>query len=154
MRLTEHFTLQELTVSQTAARLGIDNTPDAEGTENLRALCEQILEPIRVHFDAAVLVSSGYRGPEVNAAVGGSTKSQHMKGEAADFTVDGYSVDEMFEWLIEYSNLPFDQVIHEFGSWIHISYRRDGENRGMALRAYKSGGKTVYEQVEGPGLVA
>ncbi len=148
MQLTEHFTLAELTISQTAARLGIDNSPDTDALENLRALCTEILEPIRVHFEVAVLVSSGYRGPEVNEAVGGSKRSQHMIGQAVDFTVNTYSVDEMFEWLLSASNLDFDQLIHEFGQWIHVSYRADGRNRGMAMRATRAGGKVRYETIE------
>lgn len=151
MKLSTHFSLSEFTTSQTAARYGLDNTPNATETENLRQLCENILEPIRVHFEVPVLISSGYRGPQVNAKVGGSSNSQHCKGEAADFTVAHYTVTEIFNWIAFTSGLEFDQIIHEYGKWIHISYVTRRENRRSILKAYRnSSGRTVYEQVSSP----
>lgn len=148
MQLTEHFSLGEMTLSQTAARRGLDNTPDPRSLENLRALCGELLEPIRLHFEEVVSISSGYRGPELNAAIGGAKGSQHMTGQAADFNVDGYSVAEIFDWLRTTSNLDYDQIIDEFGEWIHISYRADGGNRGVALRARRFDGRVAYSPVE------
>ena len=151
MKLSTHFSLSEFTTSQTAARYGLDNTPSAAQIENLRQLCEHILEPIRVHFEVPVIISSGYRGPQVNAKVGGSSNSQHCKGEAADFTVAHYTVTEIFNWIAFTSGLAFDQIIHEYGKWIHISYVTRRENRRSILKAYRNrSGRTVYEKVSSP----
>lgn len=151
MKLSAHFSLSEFTTSQTATRRGIANTPSAAETERLRVLCEQILEPIRAHFDVPVVISSGFRSAALNRAVGGSSRSQHSKGEAADFTVAHYTVTEIFNWLAFTSGLEFDQLIHEYGKWIHISYTTRRENRRSILRAFRNrDGRTVYESVGGP----
>lgn len=143
MNLSTNFTLEEMTQSQTATRQGIPNQPGSAQTAALRALCETILEPIRAHFNAPVRVSSGYRSPKLNQTIGGSATSQHCKGEAADFTVVGHSVDEVFEF-IKASDLPFDQVIHEFGAWVHVSHTRSRINRRQALRAVRRRGRAEY----------
>lgn len=137
MRLSEHFTLEELTKSQTAVRRGIDNTPSAESLENLELVCEHILEPIRNHFGIPFSPNSGYRSPELNAAVGGSTSSQHMSGGAVDVEVPGIPNKDLFRWVRD--NLEFDQIILEFyregvedSGWVHISYRH-GDNRKQVL---------------------
>lgn len=137
IRLTEHFYLHEFTRSQTAERHGINNMPTAEHLKNIVALCEDVLEPMRAHFGAVVLVSSGYRSRKVNRKVGGSKTSQHCFGEAADFTVVGKTVDEVFNWLAFESGIEYNQVIHEFGSWVHVGYRRGGPNKRQALLARK-----------------
>ena len=151
MKLTENFSLNELTKSQTAERKGIDNTPSAEHQENLKSLCEMILQPIRDHFGQVVSVSSGYRSPELCVAIGSSTKSQHARGEAADFEIFGVSNKELADYIDE--NLDYDQLILEYwkesdpnSGWVHCSYT-NGNNRKQYLRAYKENGSTKYEPV-------
>ena len=152
MKLTENFSLKELTSSQTAERKGIDNTPSAEHQENLKSLCEMILQPIRDHFGQVVSVSSGYRSPELCVAIGSSTQSQHAKGEASDFEIFGVSNKELADWIDE--NLDYDQLILEYwkgedepnSGWVHCSYT-NGNNRKQYLRAYKENGSTKYEPV-------
>ena len=141
MQLSENFSLLELTKSQTAERKGIDNTPSTEHQENLKSLCEMILQPIRDHFGQVVSVSSGYRSPELCVAIGSSTKSQHASGCAADFEIFGVSNKELADWIDE--NLDYDQLILEYwkesdpnSGWIHCSFNTQG-NRKQYLRAYK-----------------
>ena len=151
MKLTENFSLNELTKSQTAERKGIDNSPSTEHQENLKSLCEMILQPIRDHFGQVVSVSSGYRSPELCVAIGSSTKSQHARGEAADFEIFGVSNKELADYINE--NLTYDQLILEYwkesdpnSGWVHCSYT-NGSNRKQYLRAYKENGSTKYEPV-------
>ena len=151
MKLTENFSLNELTKSQTAERKGINNTPSTEHQENLKRLCETILQPIRDHFDCVVSVSSGYRSPELCVAIGSSTKSQHARGEAADFEIFGVSNKELADYINE--NLTYDQLILEYwkesdpnSGWVHCSFTLNG-NRKQYLRAYKENGSTKYEPI-------
>ena len=151
MKLTENFSLNELTKSQTAERKGIDNTPSTEHQENLKRLCETILQPIRDHFGQVVSVSSGYRSAELCTAIGSKTTSQHAKGEAADFEIFGISNTELADWINE--NLYYDQLILEYwkesdpnSGWVHCSFSLNG-NRKQYLRAYKENGSTKYEKI-------
>ena len=152
MKLTQNFSLNELTKSQTAERKGIDNTPSTEHQENLKSLCEMILQPIRDHFGQVVSVSSGYRSPELCVAIGSSTKSQHAKGEASDFEIFGISNKELADYIDQ--NLDYDQLILEYwkgedepnSGWVHCSYT-NGNNRKQYLRAYKENGSTKYEPI-------
>ena len=152
MKLTENFSLNELTKSQTAERKGIDNTPSTEHQDNLKSLCEMILQPIRDHFGQVVSVSSGYRSPELCVAIGSSTQSQHAKGQASDFEIFGVSNKELADWIDE--NLDYDQLILEYwkesdpnSGWVHCSYT-DGSNRKQYLRAYRDeNNKTCYQPV-------
>ena len=152
MKLTENFSLNELTKSQTAERKGIDNTPSAEHQENLKSLCEMILQPIRDHFEQVVSVSSGYRSPELCVAIGSSTKSQHASGCAADFEIFGISNKELADYIDQ--NLDYDQLILEYwkgedepnSGWVHCSFNTQG-NRKQYLRAYKENGSTKYEPI-------
>jgi len=108
MKLSENFSLLELTKSQTAERKGIDNTPSPEHQENLKSLCTHILQPVRDHFERVVSISSGYRSPELCIAIGSKTTSQHAKGQAADFEIYGLSNQELAIWIhenLEYINL-------------------------------------------------
>lgn len=154
MRLSENFTMAEFTKSQTAERKGIDNTPEGEHLDAAKALFENVVQPVREFFGPTV-INSGYRSPELNEAVGGSSKSQHCKGQAADIEVPGTPNADIAEWIVE--NLDFDQVILEFytpgipdSGWVHVSYKADGENRKSILTAMKEDGKTVYK----PGIIA
>lgn len=142
-RLSKYFTLEEMTASETAVRRGLDNTPGAEELENLKALCVAVLDPIRVLAHSPIIISSGYRSPQVNTRIGGARTSQHCKGEAADIKCVGLSQPQLFN-LIRTSGLEFDQLIDEFGSWTHISYTRHRPNRRQVLIARKVGGKTTY----------
>jgi len=120
--LTQHFFKEELCGSQTAARLGIDNTPPPEVFSNLVRLCDQILEPLRNAISRPIVVSSGYRCGALNAAVHGSKNSDHLRGCAADITAPGMNLDELAEkvrTLAPY--VPLKQCIKEFGQWVHVS---------------------------------
>lgn len=148
MNLSDHFTLAELTRSQTAVRQGIANKPDADEIKALRELAQHVLEPVRRHYCKPVIVTSGFRGAALNKAVNGSAKSQHCAGEAADFTVQGVSNLEVCKWIE--ANLRFDQLIYEFGEngWVHCSFKADRARQDV-LTAVRAGGKTKYL----PGLV-
>lgn len=151
-KLSANFSLQEFTRSDTAKRKGIDNNPTLEHCEAAIALAENIFQPIREHFAVPIFVSSGYRSAALNKAIGGSATSQHSKGEAIDIDMDdrkGPENEDVFHYIRE--NLPFDQLIWEFGTdtrpdWVHVSYKKDGPQRGQILRARRnSAGKTYYE---------
>lgn len=141
MNIGSHFTLDELTRSQTAARKGIANNPGASEIACLRELVAHILDPLREKLGKPILVSSGFRSVPVNAAVGGVASSQHCSGQAADINVNGMSVAELAAFIRKL-NLPFDQLIDEFGSWVHVSY--GPKHRRQVLIARTVGGKTVY----------
>ena len=149
MSLTENFSLEELTKSQTAVRKGIDNTPGPEHQDNLKSLCEMILQPIRDHFSRVVTISSGYRSPELCTAIGSKITSQHAKGQAADFEIFGVSNKELADYIDQ--NLDYDQLILEYwnesdsnSGWVHCSYT-NGNNRKQYLKAYKDeNNKTKY----------
>ena len=151
MKLSENFSLSELIKSQTAERKGIDNTPSPEHQENLKKLCENVLQPVRDHFEQVVSVSSGYRSEALCLAIGSKTTSQHAKGQAADFEIYGLSNKELADWINE--NLDYDQLILEYwkesdpnSGWVHCSYS-EGNNRKQYLKAYKENGSTKYEQI-------
>tara|TARA_R110000822_G_scaffold104990_3_gene232233 strand:+ start:96 stop:554 length:459 start_codon:yes stop_codon:yes gene_type:complete len=146
MKLTQNFSLSELTRSQTATRKGIDNTANDEQLANLVALCENVLQPIRDHFGKPLRISSGLRVPELNTAIGGSSTSDHTRGMAADIECPGIDNKELAQWIV--NSLVFRQVILEFysppdGGWVHVSYNA-ADNKKQALTATKQGGKTVY----------
>lgn len=142
-QLSANFALAEMILSRTAHRRGINNTPAPAAVEALRALAQHVLQPVRDHFGRPVIVTSGYRSPVLNKAIGGGSSSQHTLGEAADFTVAGVSNIEVARWIV--ANIPFDQLIYEFGEggWLHVSYRA-GRLRRQVLRAEKRNGRTVY----------
>jgi zinc D-Ala-D-Ala carboxypeptidase len=148
MNLSKSFTLNELTKSQEATRLGIDNTPGEEHIENLKILCEKILQPLRDYYGMPVSVSSGYRSVALCEAVGSSAKSQHTKGQAADFEIFGVANKDVAEFIVQ--NLEYDQCILEFwnendpnSGWVHCSYSENG-NRKQYLKAEKLNGRIVY----------
>ena len=145
-QLTPHFTLEELIVSQTAVRHGLNNKPSAAVRQSLLELCVNVLEPLRVLAGQPITVSSGYRSVAVNAMIGGAPNSQHIKGEAADINCPAIGQQALFD-LIRKSNLPFDQVIDEFKSWVHVSYTSKRPNRRQPLKARKVNGATKYTAV-------
>jgi len=148
MNLSANFSLKELTKSDTATRLGIDNTPNEETIDNLKTLCDKVLQPVREHFGKSVTINSGYRSPESNAAVGGSKTSDHCKGQAADIEIDGVPNPALAQWIMD--NLDYTQLILEFytqgipdSGWVHVSY--DPNNlKKQELTAVKVAGKTQY----------
>lgn len=121
MNLSPHFTLEELTVSQAAARAGLDNTPPPEMVDALRRTA-QLLEQVRALLGKPILVSSGYRAPQVNRAVGGAANSAHMLGCAADFSCPAFGSPLEVAREIAQSDIVFDQLIHEFRAWVHIAW--------------------------------
>ena len=138
MKLSGHFSLAELTKSQTATRKGIDNKPTLDHIENLTELCTQVLEPTRRNFGKPMVISSGYRSEELCEAIGSKKTSQHAKGQAVDFEIAGVPNIKVAYWLV--NNVDFDQCILEFynpndpaGGWIHASYNEKGNNRKQIL---------------------
>jgi len=149
MKLTENFYLDEFTVSQVAERHGYKNEPNAKQIENLRLLCVNILQPLRDIIAVPIFINSGFRSFDVNAAVGGKFNSQHLEGKAADFIVPSMIIVNVFNIIME--KLSFDQLIYEFGKWIHVSWNGE-KNRNEVLQSKKIYGKTVYEKVIGNSL--
>jgi hypothetical protein len=149
MSLSEHFTLAEMTRSGTASRRGIRNVPGTAETAALALLCEKVLEPVRAHYGRPVVITSGYRSPRLNVAIGGAASSQHCSGEAADFTVPGVPNIAVCRWIE--ANLNYDQLIYEFGEagWVHCSFSAH-RMRNQELTARRTGHGTKYLQ----GLVA
>ena len=151
MKLSENFSLAEMTKSQTATRKGINNEPSTAHVENLIHLAESVLQPVRDHFGKSVMISSGYRSLELCEAIGSSTKSQHARGEAADFEIAGVDNKELATWISK--NTEFDQLILEFydegdpnSGWVHCSAVKEG-SRAQVLKATKVEGKTKYENI-------
>ena len=132
---TEHFTMSEMLRSDTAIKKKIWNGANREQEQNLQALMSVILEPLRQRYGKPITVSSGFRNEAVNKAVGGVKNSQHMKGEAADIDTGSKAENRKLMKMIVELGLPYDQLINESDySWVHVSYRRVGENRGQMLR--------------------
>ncbi|MBL4751990.1 MAG: peptidase M15 [Flavobacteriales bacterium] len=130
MELSKNFTLAEMTRSDTAEREGIDNTPDKKAEEYLERVCNEILQPVREHYGVPITPSSGFRCEALNSAIGGSPKSQHMLGQAVDFTVPGIDIVNLARWIRD--NVEFDQLILEqrqLGkAWIHCSISEKNRN--------------------------
>ena len=148
-RISEHVSYNEGVYSITAKRLGLDNNPDEYQRVNMEVLAENIFEPLRKWVRGPIRINSFFRGPELNKAIGGSTKSQHCEGRAIDIDDNyGHKTNaEMYHWIKE--NLDFDQMIWEFGTddnpdWVHVSYVSPEENRNRCLKAYREDGKTKY----------
>ena len=130
MNISTHFSLDEFINSQTAARQGIDNTPTDAVICSLQRTALG-LELVRTLLGAPIIISSGYRSPALNKAVGGAANSQHLTGEAVDFTCPGFGTPAQVASAIKWSTIPFGQVIEEFSRWVHISF--DQNNRRQAL---------------------
>jgi hypothetical protein len=155
LTLSKNLSLNEFTKSQTAIRLGIDNTPTEEHLKSAILLAKEIFQPIREHFNNPIYVSSGYRCEALNEAIGGSKKSQHSKGEAIDIDMDNRnSVSNADVFYHIRDNLPFDQLIWEFGDnkcpdWVHVSHESNGQQRGQVLVSRRnSQGKVYYWAVK------
>ena len=151
MNLSNNFTLAELVKSQTAVRKNINNEPGTAEINNLIHLAETVLQPVREHFSKPVVISSGYRSPELCEAIGSSAKSQHAKGEAADFEIPGVDNMQLAIWINK--NTDFDQLILEYyepgdpnSGWVHCSAVKEG-SRAQVLKASKVEGKTKYENI-------
>ena len=136
--------------SRTALRLDIDNTPTQEHKDNMVKLAEEVFEPLRAYVGGPIKINSFYRSPELNKAIGGSSKSQHCNGQAIDIddTFGRMTNAEMYHFIK--NNLDFDQMIWEFGNdknpnWVHISYVSEEKNRNRCLQAYKENNKTKYK---------
>jgi len=147
MRLSKNFVLSEITRSNTAKRKGISNEPKKEHLENLQRLVTNLIQPMRDAL-GPIRVTSGYRSPKLNRSIGGSSKSQHCKGQALDlqFWKDGQMVNkEIYNWVLS-NDIEFDQMINEFDfAWIHISLVKEN-NRKQVLEAYKDeDGDTAYK---------
>ena len=150
MRLSKNFVLSEIIRSNTARRLNISNAPNKEHLRSLQILIRDLIQPMRDAL-GPIRISSGYRNPALNRAIGGSRKSQHCKGEALDiqFWKDGKMCNkEVYDWVIE-EGIEFDQMINEFDlAWIHISLKDKG-NRRQVLEAYHDeDGDTKYRYAD------
>jgi zinc D-Ala-D-Ala carboxypeptidase len=151
MKISAHLTLNEVIKSNTATRHGIDNSPTDEHLTNLKAVAENVFEPLRNWHGKAIGISSGYRSQALNTAIKGSKSSQHCKGEALDIDADmfnnGLTNAQIFNWIKD--NVDFDQMIWEFGTdeepnWIHVSFVTHRSNRKKLTRAWKGGRYTNY----------
>ena len=154
MNLSKNLSLKEAIRSKTATRLGIKNLPTTIHVENLKAIANDVFQPLRRFYNTPIYVSSAYRGKALNDAIGGSKNSQHCKGEALDLDADvfgGVKNSEIFYYIK--NQLDFDQLIWEFGNdiepeWVHVSYKKDKPNRKMILKAYRVNGKTHYRNLK------
>ena len=152
--ISKHISLREGTYSVTALRLGLENKPTEQHLANMKLLAEEVFEPLREWVGGPIKINSFYRGPELNKAIGGSSKSQHCHGQAVDIddTYGHKTNAEMFNYIRK--NLQFDQMIWEFGSstnpnWVHVSYVNPDKNRNRCLVAFKKDGKTQYANYAG-----
>ena len=150
--ISKHISDKEGVYSRTAQRLDINNTPTKQHKENMVKIAEEVFEPLRMYVGGPIKINSFYRSPELNKAIGGSTKSQHCQGQAIDLddTFGRATNAEMFEFIKEH--LDFDQMIWEFGNnnnpdWVHVSYVSPQQNRNRCLKAYKKEGKTCYKTI-------
>ena len=152
-KISKNISYKEAVHSDTAKRKGLDNTPNNEQIASMITIAEMIFQPLREWAAGPIKINSFFRSPDLNRAIGGSSKSQHCKGQAIDLDdVFGYKTNaEMFGYIRE--NLDFDQLIWEFGTeyprgnpaWIHVSYVSKDKNRNRCLKAYKDeNGKTKY----------
>ena len=147
--ISKHVSYKEGVYSITAIRKDINNTPDDEQLANMELVANEVFEPLRAYVGGPIKINSFFRCPELNKAIGGSSKSQHCKGQAMDIddTFGKATNAEMYNWIKE--NLDFDQMIWEFGdddnpNWVHVSYVSPEDNRNRCLKAYKEKGKTKY----------
>ncbi len=150
--ISKHISYKEGTYSNTATRLGINNTPNDDQLSNMELVAEEVFEPLRSYVGGPIKINSFFRCPELNTAIGGSHKSQHCKGQAIDIddTFGRCTNAEMYHFIKDH--LDFDQMIWEFGDddnpdWVHVSYVSEEDNRNRCLRAYREKGKTKYKVI-------
>ena len=148
--ISKHISEREGVYSITATRFGIENKPNKEQLNNMKLIAEKVFEPLRSYVGGPIKINSFFRSPELNKAIGGSTKSQHCHGQAIDLddTFGKATNAEMFEFIKKH--LDFDQIIWEFGNdknpdWVHVSYVSPEKNRNRCLQAYKEDNKTNYK---------
>ena len=152
MGISKHISNKEGVYSRTALRLGIENKPSKEQLANMKLLAENVFEPLRAYVGGPIKINSFFRSPELNKAIGGSTKSQHCHGQAIDLDdAFGRCTNAEMYWFIK-QRLDFDQMIWEFGDdknpdWVHVSYVSEEQNRNRCLQAYKENGKTKYKVI-------
>jgi len=147
--ISKHISYKEGVYSTTAMRRGLDNTPDDDQLSNMELIAKEVFEPLRSWVGGPIKINSFFRSPELNKAIGGSSKSQHCQGQAIDLddTFGRATNAEMYHFIKEHLN--FDQMIWEFGdddnpNWVHVSFVSEDENRNRCLKAYKDKGKTKY----------
>jgi len=147
--ISGHISYKEAVYSRTATRLNINNEPNDQQMDNMCLVAEEVFEPLRMWVGGPIKINSFFRSPELNTAIGGSSKSQHCHGQAIDLddTFGRATNAEMFEFIKKH--LDFDQMIWEFGNdenpdWVHVSYVSEDKNRNRCLKAYKEKGKTKY----------
>ena len=150
--ISKHISDKEGVYSTTAMRRGLDNTPNDEQLDNMKLLADKVFEPLRKWVGGPIRINSFFRGPELNTAIGGSSKSQHCKGQAMDIDDGGCNKTnaEMYKFIKD--ELEFDQMIWEFGdddnpNWVHVSYVSEDSNRNRCLRANRIDGKTTYSVI-------
>ena len=148
--ISKHISDKEGVYSNTAIRRGIENKPNKEQLANMKLLAEKVFEPLRAWAKGPIKINSFFRCEELNTAIGGSSRSQHCKGQAVDLddTFKFKTNSEMFHYIK--NNLDFDQLIWEFGTeenpaWVHVSYVSEEANRNRCLLAYKENSKTKYK---------
>ena len=149
-KISNHISWEEATVSETATKKNIPNTPNGTQLANMKLVATKLFEPIRVQWAKPILINSFFRSVALNKAIGGVATSQHCLGQAIDIDTGSRAENLKLFKLIKDGGFDFDQIIHEFGAasgpdWIHISYVSPEQNRGRALKAVKRAGKTVYE---------
>tara|TARA_R100001594_G_scaffold2291_1_gene9164 strand:- start:1438 stop:1893 length:456 start_codon:yes stop_codon:yes gene_type:complete len=150
--ISKHISYKESVYSNTATRKGIKNEPNEEQLNNMQLIAEKVFEPVRKWVGGPIKINSFFRCPELNKAIGGSSKSQHCHGQAIDIddTFGKATNAEMYHWIKD--NLDFDQMIWEFGdddnpAWVHVSYVSHEKNRNRCLKAYKNKSKTKYKVI-------
>jgi hypothetical protein len=147
--ISKNVTYAEAIKSQTATRLGLENTPNEEQLENMKKVANECFQKAREHFGVPIAVTSFFRSPEVNRAIGGSTTSEHCQGKAMDIDADvfgGVSNSDLFHFFKD--NCEFNQLIWEYGNdnnpdWVHISFN-EGGNKNQILKVYRQNGRSVY----------
>jgi len=150
--ISKHVSYKEGVYSNTATRRGIDNTPNDEQLNNMELVANEVFEPLRDWVGGPIKINSFFRSPDLNTAIGGSSKSQHCKGQAIDIddVFNRATNAEMYHFIKD--NLDFDQIIWEFGNddnpdWVHVSYVSEDDNRRRCLKAYKENKKTKYKVI-------
>lgn len=156
MQISKHLTLEELTFSATAVKMGIQNVPTQNQINNLKIVADKVFEPMREHFGIPIHINSGFRIQNLNVAIGGSGSSQHCGGQALDISLKDtskFNNADLYAYIL--NNLDYDQLIWEFGTtespdWVHVSYVSKEANRRQALKAAKVNGRTVYKPMIKP----